>query len=454
MQIAQKLSGFSAGQADILRRAMGKKKRAELEKQKQNFIAGAVNKGISKDVAAGIFLKIEPFAEYGFNKSHAAAYAIISYQTAFLKTYYPKEFIAASMTMDISNQNKLSEFYEELKRLNVEIIRPDINECFADFRTDGEKFYYGLGAIKAVGFEAISNIVEEREKNGKFKSISNFLDRVNPKDINKLQLEGLVKAGAFDKLNSNRQSLFNSIPNFIIKSKNIFENKFANQIDLFGENENQENEIILKIDDWKFEERLSKEFEALGFFISDHPINQYKEIFDDYNIVDYHKFNNNDDFIESNIAATLLKVQERKTVKGNSYAVLKLTDLTSVFEIFIFSDILNINRELLKEGESLILTLAKSISNEDNRFKRINVNKIASLKNILTKPINEITFNLKSLKELEQISKFLDTNGDTLINIKVNDENNHLCFSLKNRRNIDRKTVNLIRNKEISAIIS
>ena len=454
MQIAQKLSGFSAGQADILRRAMGKKKRAELEKQKQNFIAGAVNKGISKDVAAGIFLKIEPFAEYGFNKSHAAAYAIISYQTAFLKTYYPKEFIAASMTMDISNQNKLSEFYEELKRLNVEIIRPDINECFADFRTDGEKFYYGLGAIKAVGFEAISNIVEEREKNGKFKSISNFLDRVNPKDINKLQLEGLVKAGAFDKLNSNRQSLFNSIPNFIIKSKNIFENKFANQIDLFGENENQENEIILKIDDWKFEERLSKEFEALGFFISDHPINQYKEIFDDYNIVDYHKFNNNDDFIESNIAATLLKVQERKTAKGNSYAVLKLTDLTSVFEIFIFSDILNINRELLKEGESLILTLAKSISNEDNRFKRINVNKIASLKNILTKPINEITFNLKSLKELEQISKFLDTNGDTLINIKVNDENNHLCFSLKNRRNIDRKTVNLIRNKEISAIIS
>ena len=454
MQIAQKLSGFSAGQADILRRAMGKKKRAELEKQKQNFIAGAVNKGISKDVAAGIFLKIEPFAEYGFNKSHAAAYAIISYQTAFLKTYYPKEFIAASMTMDISNQNKLSEFYEELKRLNVEIIRPDINECFADFRTDGEKFYYGLGAIKAVGFEAISNIVEEREKNGKFKSISNFLDRVNPKDINKLQLEGLVKAGAFDKLNSNRQSLFNSIPNFIVKSKNIFENKFANQIDLFGENENQENEIILKIDDWKFEERLSKEFEALGFFISDHPINQYKEIFDDYNIVDYHKFNNNDDFTESNIAATLLKVQERKTAKGNSYAVLKLTDLTSVFEIFIFSDILNINRELLKEGESLILTLAKSISNEDNRFKRINVNKIASLKNILTKPINEITFNLKSLKELEQISKFLDTNGDTLINIKVNDENNHLCFSLKNKRNIDRKTVNLIRNKEISAIIS
>ena len=212
MQIAQKLSGFTAGQADLLRRAMGKKKRAELEKQKQGFIAGAVKNGIAKDVAAGIFLKIEPFAEYGFNKSHAAAYAIISYQTAFLKTYYPKEFIAASMTMDISNQNKLSEFYEELKRLNVEVVRPDINECFADFRTIDNKFYYALGGIKAVGYEAISNIVEERILNGKFESIHDFINRVNPKDINKLQLEGLVKAGAFDKLNSNRQALYNSIP--------------------------------------------------------------------------------------------------------------------------------------------------------------------------------------------------------------------------------------------------
>ncbi|KRO74179.1 MAG: DNA polymerase III subunit alpha, partial [Pelagibacteraceae bacterium BACL5 MAG-120813-bin20] len=211
MQIAQKLSGFTAGQADLLRRAMGKKKRAELEKQKQGFIAGAVKNGIGKDVAAGIFLKIEPFAEYGFNKSHAAAYAIISYQTAYLKTYYPKEFIAASMTMDLSNQNKLSEFYEELKRLDIEVIRPDINECFADFRTDNEKFYYALGGIKAVGYEAISNIVKERLTNGKFKSINDFLNRVSPKDINKLQLEGLVKAGAFDSINSNRQALFNSI---------------------------------------------------------------------------------------------------------------------------------------------------------------------------------------------------------------------------------------------------
>ena len=453
MQIAQKLSGFTAGQADILRRAMGKKKRAELEKQKQSFISGAVNNGISKDVAAGIFLKIEPFAEYGFNKSHAAAYAIISYQTAYLKTYYPKEFIAASMTMDISNQNKLSEFYEELKRLNVKIVRPDINECYADFRTDGEKFYYALGAIKAVGYEAVSNIIEERIKNGKFRSINDFLNRVNPKDINKLQLEGLVKAGAFDNISLNRQSLFNSIPSFIMKSKNIFENKSTNQIDLFGENNTQDNEIITKIDDWKFEERLSKEFESVGFFISDHPLNQFKEIFADYNIKDYLSFNNDNEITNSNIAATLLKVQERKTAKGNSYAVLKLTDLNSVFELFIFSEVLEKNRNILKEGSSIILTLAKSVSNEENRFKRINVQKIASLSELINKPIEEVLFNLKSLKELNEISKIIPNDGNTIIRIKLRDQNNELDFTLKNKRNVDRKMLNIIRNKEISAII-
>ena len=419
MQIAQKLSGFTAGQADLLRRAMGKKKRAELEKQKQGFIAGAVKNGIAKDVAAGIFLKIEPFAEYGFNKSHAAAYAIISYQTAFLKTYYPKEFIAASMTMDISNQNKLSEFYEELKRLNVEVVRPDINECFADFRTIDDKFYYALGGIKAVGYEAISNIVEERILNGKFESIHDFINRVNPKDINKLQLEGLVKAGAFDNLNSNRQALHDSIPAMIAKSKNIFDNKSANQIDLFSEDESTQDDILIKTEDWKFEERLSKEFEAVGFFISDHPLNQFTEIFNDYKITDYSSFISKEDLKDSNIAATLLKVQERKTAKGNSYAVLKLTDLSSVFELFIFSDVLELNREILKEGNSLILTLFKNISNDENRLTRINVQKIASLKDLFNSPINEVSFKLKSEEQIEKISKILKDEGKTIVNINL-----------------------------------
>ncbi len=454
MQIAQKLSGFSAGQADLLRRAMGKKKRAELEKQKQGFIEGAIKNGIAKDVAAGIFLKIEPFAEYGFNKSHAAAYAIISYQTAFLKTYYPKEFIAASMTMDISNQNKLSEFYEELNRLNVDVIRPDINECFADFRTEDGKFYYALGGIKAVGYEAISNIIEERSANGKFSSIKDFLNRVNPKDINKLQLEGLVKAGAFDNINSNRQALFDSIPNIITKSKNIFENKSANQIDLFSEDENIQDDIINNKEDWQFEERLAKEFEAVGFFISDHPLNQFTEIFNDYKINEYAKFILDDEIKNSNIAATLLKLQERKTAKGNSYAVLKLTDLSSVFELFIFSDVLELNREILKEGNSLILNLIKNITDDENRFKRINVQKISSLKELFNSPINEVCFEVSSKDQVQVISKILKENGKTLVNINLVTEDNILYFKLRNSKNLDRKSLNLLRKQQIQATIS
>jgi len=453
MQIAQKLSGFTAGEADILRRAMGKKKRAELEKQKQGFIAGALKNGISKDVAASIFLKIEPFAEYGFNKSHAAAYAIISYQTAFLKTYYPKEFFAASMTMDISNQNKLSEFHEELKRININVIRPDINKCYADFKFDEENFYYALGGIKSVGFDAISNVVEERLANGEFKSINDFLNRVNPKDINKLQLEGLVKAGAFDNIEKNRQALFNSIPNFILKTKNIHENKAANQIDLFGADEEQDNEIILNIEDWKFEDRLSREFEAVGFFISDHPLNQFKEIFDDYKIVDYIKFNSDDNIKDANIAATLLKISERKTAKGNSYGVIKFTDLTSVFELFIFSDILELNREILIEGNSLIITLIKTISNDENKLKRINVQKIASLKDLFNKPVSEIAFNIKTVDDIEKISKLLNEEGTTEVKINLETNDNNISFKLKNRRLIDRKAINLLRKDDISVII-
>ncbi len=454
MQIAQKLSGFTAGQADLLRRAMGKKKRAELEKQKQGFIEGAIKNGITKDVAAGIFLKIEPFAEYGFNKSHAAAYAIISYQTAFLKTYYPKEFIAASMTMDISNQNKLSEFYEELSRLDVEVVRPDINECFADFRAIDGKFYYALGGIKAVGYEAISNIIKERSANGKFTSIDDFLNRVNPKDINKLQLEGLVKAGAFDNINSNRQALFDSIPNIITKSKNIFENKSVNQIDLFSEDENTKDDIINNIEDWKFEERLAKEFEAVGFFISDHPLNQFTEIFNDYKINEYTKFILDDEIKNSNIAATLLKLQERKTAKGNSYAVLKLTDLSSVFELFIFSDVLELNREILKEGNSLILNLVKNITDDENRFKRINVQKISSLKELFNSPINEVSFEVRSKDQVQVISKILKENGKTLVNINLVTEDNILHFKLRNSKNLDRKLLNLLRKQQIQATIS
>ncbi len=448
MQIAQVLSGFTAGEADILRRAMGKKKRAELEKQKERFVDGAYKNGISKDIAASIFLKIEPFAEYGFNKSHAAAYAVIAYQTAYLKTYYPHEFFVASMSMEISNQKKLSEFYEELKRLNIKIIRPDINSCHADFYSNGKTFFYALGAIKNVGFEAISNLVQERKINGKYKDLSDFVNRVNPKDINKLQLEGLVQAGAFDNICINRQSLFNSIPTIIQKSKNIHENKSLNQIDLFGNQQSELNSFLVNIEDWKLDIKLNKEFETLGFYISDHPLNQYVSIFSQYNILNYENFVNNTDSLSSNVACTILKIQEKKTLKGNSYAIVKFSDLSNVFELFIFSEIFETNRELLVEGNSLMLTLFKNNIADKNSQKRITVKKIISLKDIINKPIENITFKFSDMTKIDLLKNLSKIDAETNIKIIIKNENQDYIFKLKEKRKIDNYLINSLKLRE------
>ncbi len=445
MQIAQTLSGFTAGEADILRRAMGKKKRAELEKQKERFINGAVKNGIKMDVAAGIFLKIEPFAEYGFNKSHAAAYAVIAYQTAFLKTYYPGEFFAASMSSELTNQNKLSEFYEELKRLKINTQRPCINSCFAEFKSTKDKFYYALGAIKSVGFEAINQVVLEREKNGKFKSINDFINRVDPKNMNKLQLEGLVKAGAFDEIETNRKALLESIPNIILSSKSISENKLNNQIDLFSDN-NEEKFPLEEINDWKFEERLTKEFEALGFFMSDHPINDYKEIFDIYKIKNFSDFTLSE-VDEANLAATILKLQEKKTQKGTSYAIIKLTDLGGIFELFIFSDILEQSRNILIEGNSLLITVLRDKGNEENRFKRINVRKLISLKEFSNKSFSNIVLEISNYDNLEKLSHLIETKGETNVKIKVKSDNKDLVFELADKRKINKDILKILKKE-------
>ena len=448
MQIAQTLSGFTAGEADILRRAMGKKKRAELEKQKQRFIEGAIKNGIQKDVADYIFKKIEPFAEYGFNKSHAAAYAVIAYQTAFLKTHHPKEFFAASMSTELGNQHKLSEFYEELKRLNIEIQRPCINSCFAEFKSTDQKFYYALGAIKSVGFEAINQIVKERETNGPFKSLDNFINRVDPKNINKLQLEGLVKAGAFESLENNRKKFHDNIPNIILASKSVFENKINNQINLFDES-NQAKKILIKNNikkDWPFEERLSKEFEAIGFFISDHPINEYKEVFDIYKIQNFNSFMISSKN-EAILAATIMKIQEKKTRDGNSFSIVKFSDLGGVFELFLFSEILEQSRNILKEGKSFLITVLKDLSNQNNRFKRTSVKKLVSLNEISIQSIPNITFEIEKFENLMNFSNLISKKGNTNVKIVVKNSSKNLVFELSEKRKINPEILKSLKNK-------
>ena len=454
MQIAQTLAGFTAGEADILRRAMGKKKRAELEKQKEKFISGAVKNGIKKDVANYVFTKIEPFADYGFNKSHAVAYALIAYQTAFLKTYYKEEFIAASMSTSLTSTSKLREYVEELKRLNVEVVRPCINTCYADFKAGENKIFYGLGAIKSVGYEAISNVVAEREKNGKFKSFSDFINRVDPKDVNKLQLEGLVKAGAFDQLETNRKKIFDSIPKIILTIKSKYDDKMSSQTNLFDlTNENKDNFEFDNTGEWNKKELLFNEFNSIGFYMSDHPLNEYKEFFQHLDIESYKEFTESNKS-EALVAGTIMSIQEKKSAKGTAFAIIKFSDNKSEFEIFLFSELLILNRDKLKESNSFILTLQKEKNNSDNSIKRINIRKLVDLNDLVNKTYENVSIVVKDEKKLNELKDLLKNNGETKINIILKDKEKNYSFELEKGRKFDFDLFTLIKSKEFIQKIS
>ena len=448
MQIAQTLAGFTAGEADILRRAMGKKKKAELDKQKERFINGAIKNGIAKDVANFVFTKIEPFAQYGFNKSHAAAYALIAYQTAFLKTYYKEDFIAATMSTELTNTSKLREFVEELKKLKIEIVKPSINKCFSDFRADGGKIIYGLGAIKNVGFDAISNIIKEREKNGIFNSFIDFINRVSSKDVNKLQLEGLVKAGVFDEFDKDRHKILNSIPKIIQQIKNINEDKDNHQTNLFG---SQENNLagfeFLPSKKWSQKDLLSEEFKSIGFYLTNHPLNEFEETFNQLNISSYSQFYE-DKKNEGLVAGTLMSIQEKKSAKGTPYAIVKFSDKQGEFELFLFAEILVANREKLKESESFVLTLQKDNISGESIKKRVNVKKILNLDDVINKPYSKVTIELKKNYDLDEIKKLLSNKGETEINILIKDENKKALFSLQENRKFDLNHLKALKAKE------
>ena len=448
MQIAQTLAGFTAAEADILRRAMGKKKKAELDEQKERFVSGAIQNGISKEVANFVFTKIEPFAQYGFNKSHAAAYALIAYQTAYLKTYFKEDFIAATMSTELTNTSKLREFVEELKRLNIEIIRPSINESFADFKAEKNKIYYGLGAIKNVGFEAISNIIHERENNGKFKSLIDFIKRVDANDVNKLQLEGLVKSGAFDEFETDRNKIINSIPKIIQKIKNVNEDKQSNQTNLFSDNLNVENNFeLVGSDKWSKKQLLAEEFKSLGFYISDHPLNEYREVFDQLKIISFKEFLMNNEN-EALVAGTIMSIQEKKSAKGTPFAIVKFSDNKGEFELFLFSEILVQNRDKIKESESFVLTLHKDKISSEASQRRVNVRKILSIEDILNKPYPKVTIEVSENYDIDDLKKLLKNKGQTEVSLIIHNKNKKIYYNLQNSRKFDFNHLKAIKSKE------
>ena len=410
MQVAQELSGYTLGKADLLRRAMGKKDQLEMDKQREVFVEGAHAKSVPKDKASKIFDQVNMFAGYGFNKSHAAAYALVAYQTAFFKANFPVEFLAASMSLDINNTDKLNLFRQELANLGIEVLGPDINLSVADFKVetsnDGKaSVRYALAAIKNVGESAMCSLVEERNINGPFSDVANFAQRVDSKVINKRLMESLVKAGAFDSIEPNRRCLYESIELILRHSNAASQDRKSNQIGLFDTESSPMRSLTLpSCLDWSSPIRMKEEFDSIGFYLSGHPLDFYKK-----NLVRL-RARLSADIVKEGLsgpvimAGTVISKVERTSSKGNRYAFVQLTDVSGIFEIIVFSELLATNQELFEPGNSLLIKAGAQFQNDTPKFT---ANFVESLDKVASKAQTELNIYLSSTEPLVKIQNEL-----------------------------------------------
>ncbi len=370
MQMAQALAGFSLGGADMLRKAMGKKIPELIKKEKIKFVEGAVKNGVDEKIAQQIFAFIEPFAGYGFNRSHAACYALIGYQTAYLKAHYPTEFMAALMTSDQGNSDRIAIEVEEARSMGIEVLAPNINESFEEFTVvekDGKEcIRFGLNAVKNVGHTVAQEIVSERGRNGKYKSLVDLLERVTGKDLNKKSIEALAKVGALDDLGE-RNQIIENIEVILGFSKNIQKMKNSNQSSLFGEMEIEAPSItLIETIPASKKQKLHWEKELLGLYVSDHPISEYKEYFDRM-ATPINSLDNNTVGRPIKIGGVITKVQKIVTKRKQNMAFVTIEDLGGVIELLVFPRALETTGAVWQE-ENIILASGK-VSDKDGSFK-------------------------------------------------------------------------------------
>ena len=379
MQIAQVLSGFSLGEADLLRRAMGKKIKKEMAAQKTRFVEGAVGNGVDRARAEYIFELVAKFAGYGFNKSHAAAYALIAYQTAYLKANYPTEFIAASLTLDIGNADKLNSFAQEARRLGLRVDPPSVNHSEVGFMPSADAIRYSLAALKNVGRHAVEHICEERKTKGPFRDVSDFARRINPRFVNKRALETLAAAGALDELGVDRATAFANVDRMIAAGNRTMETIAEGQNDLFSGAHHAPAAIELRpAKPWIPTDRLSKEFEAVGFFLTGHPLDDYKDALEALGAEPWIEFATKARMrrVVGTLAGTVLYSRERKGKNGNAYAFVAFSDPTGQFEAVVFSEALAASRALLEPGTAVLLEVE---AEADGESVKVRVQKLASL---------------------------------------------------------------------------
>jgi DNA polymerase-3 subunit alpha len=358
MQIAQVMAGYSLGGADLLRRAMGKKIAEEMAKERPKFEKGAMENGVTKKKASEVFDLLEKFANYGFNKSHAAAYAVVSYQTAWLKANHPVEFMAGVMNCDIHLTDKLAVYFQEVKKgLSIRYIPPCVNRSGATFDVRDQKLVYALGALKNVGVEAMKLIVEGRAGR-EFVNLFDVARRVDLKKVGKRPLEMLARAGAFDILDSNRQRVMRSLDPIVAYSAAIHEQKSSNQVSLFGEaGDDLPEPRLAGGDDWQPAEKLAEEFKAIGFYLSGHPLDDYMAALKRKGVLTLDEVTAKAErgACIVKMAGTVSGRQERKSARGNRFAFAQLSDPTGQYEITIFSDTLETAREHLETGSQVVI---------------------------------------------------------------------------------------------------
>ena len=413
LRAAQILANFSLGKADILRRAMGKKDKDEMSEQKKFFLEGTKNNGISREKANEIFDQISAFAGYGFNKSHAAAYALIAYQTAWIKTNYVHEFFVSMMTLENNNTDKLSLFIEDAKNLGLKILQPCINKSSHEFlieniSSDEIGIRYSLSSIKNVGTDAIRNIVRIREKDGKFKNIDDFLNKVPYSLVTKKSFENLIKSGAFDNVEPNRNKLFKSIDLMLNYSHSIEKEKTFHQSNLFTNS--GYNNLLINLQnatEWSFQENINNEFSSLGLYLSAHPLDNYLNILSKINVtpsINIHK--DPEKYFKNNVklCGQIFKIQKRQSSRG-SWATIQLSDLSGSLDINIYVDVFLKYEDHLKEKN--IILIEAEIKNENSQIYRIVAKKICLLNDYISNNKYNVILFTNSNKYLEKLRPYL-----------------------------------------------
>lgn len=386
MQIAQVMAGYTLGDADLLRRAMGKKDKREMARQQARFVDGAVKNGVKKTDAKFIFELVNKFAGYGFNKSHAAAYALVSYHTAYLKANFREEFLAASMTLDMQNTDKLALFSSEAKRSGIAVLPPCVNNSSIDFlavppKSDEARgaIRYSLSALKNIGTSAVATIVASRNEAGPYKSLSDFASRLNPKAVNKRALETMAAAGAFDELEADRALVCGNVDIILELAQRSTRNASEGTMELFGGDDAGGETLALRTKPaWTAMERLQKEFEAIGLFLSGHPLDQYVRVLKKLDVKKFTEFEaqTEEGGASGYLAGIVVSVRERRSQRGNKFAFAMFSDASGQFEAVLFSDTLAAAGSFLEPGTPVLLRVE---AERDGDSVKLRVQSVESL---------------------------------------------------------------------------